>query len=113
MSSVRVEVSSDLSGLSRRVGDGRIRKAQLALAEKVGSTSNLYAPVDQGTLRGSMHVSQDSVTWPVPYAKRVYYIDDARIRRQKNPNAHSHWFEHAKSEHLDDWKRAVEDELND
>jgi hypothetical protein len=113
MSGVRVETEIDLSGMNRRFSSASIQRAQRALSEKVGSTSNKYIPLDTGALKGSMHILEDSVIWGQPYAQKVYYLDDARIRKQKNADAHSHWFEHAKSEHVKEWQKAVEDQLSD
>lgn len=114
MSGLSLEVEEiDLSGIERRFSRDALSKAVGRLTLQVASDSNKYCKVDTGDTQRSMgtnvSASEGSVQWTTPYASEAYY--DPRVRTEKNPNAHSQWFEHARSVHGDDWARVVREAL--
>lgn len=112
---MKFDVNINLSGMNARLSRGQLDKAQLILTERAAQDSNQYTPRDTGHLQDdTLHIatrSADEFYWSAPYAKRVYYLGQQSIHTEKNPQARSHWFDFAKSQHLGDWKKAVEEAL--
>ena len=104
----------DLSGLEEMLSAANIKRAQLILAEQVGTDCNEIVPKETGTLRGSMTVESDGVTWEAfnargdSYAEYVYNMGDVNYT---TPGTHGDWLEYASREHLDDWAQAVGEAL--
>lgn len=103
----------DLSGVNKKLGKSGVKKAQKVLTERVGRDSNIHCPVDSGDTKRSMTISDQEVKWTTPYAKYPYYGGHVRNDNESNKRATSAWFETAKSEHLDDWKKVVSDKLSE
>ena len=103
MSGFSLTVSSDLSGLERRLGSDALRRYQAALGQRVGRDSNTFVMYDTGDTSRSMGVSTagDEVSWSTPYASAAYHSSHARTA--VNPQAHTHWFDYAKSVRMQDW----------
>ena len=110
--SVRISVDKNLAGVERKCSQAKVERVQRLLTERVGTDSNVHCAYDTGALQRSMTIDGDdqTVRWPMPYAKKVYYGD--HVRTEKNPQATPAWFETAKAEHMGDWKKVVEDGLN-
>lgn len=105
--SAHCTVTVDLSGVEAKLSADAIRAKQAVFAQRVGFDMNKYCPEDEGTLRDSMPTSSNfeagQIIWNTPYAHRVLNLD--HVRRVKNPNATPHWPDHAKSQHMNDWRQ--------
>lgn len=92
-----------------------MEKGQIILDTQVLKDSNHYAPMDEGTLIGSgirfTQPGTGKIIWETPYARRLYYNPQYNFSRDSNPNAQGLWFEAAKSRHLKDWQRIVQDNI--
>ncbi|MCD3473309.1 minor capsid protein, partial [Streptococcus equi subsp. equi] len=51
----------------------------------------------------SGRVTERSVSWHTPYARRLYYNPQYNFSKDKNPNAQGKWFEVAKANHAEHW----------
>lgn len=103
--SIRVDV--DLSGAEQRFKE--LAESSGLLAEKLLGDATQYVPEESGDLKSSGHVTDVEPTravlmWSVPYAQRVYNMPGSSIKKVINPNASHHWFETAKSAHLEEWQ---------
>lgn len=87
---------------------GAKEKAQKELSNVVLNDSNMFIPMDTGTLRNSGRIEEDntSVEWQTPYANRLYHGDNFEFSK-KNPNAKPRWFEHAKGLNIKNWVALV------
>lgn len=113
--------------------DGNIKKAQELLNMQIVADSEPYVPFRQGALRSSVRFPQGiddgEIEYNTPYAHYLYQgevygpnipIKDAqgnitgwisppsksptgRRLQYNTPGTSDHWFEKAKSEHLNDW----------
>lgn len=83
------------------------KEVQFVIDEQVIKDSNYYCPEAEGTLKKSAITSSDvgsgKVKWNTPYAKRLYYGEDYKFSKDRNPNARAKWFEEAKSKHKKEW----------
>lgn len=98
----------NIDALLRKVANAEVGKLQFA--NKVLHDSNKFVPVDTGALKGSGHVEAPSkVVWDASneqghaYAGYVYNMPESN--NFTHAGTTSHWFEHAKAEKLDEWKR--------
>lgn len=110
--SVRVTVEKNLAGVERKCSDAQVKRAQRLLTERVAKDSNVHCAKDTGALQRSMTIDGDdqTVRWPMRYAKYPYY--GSHVKTVKNPQATPAWFETAKSGHLREWEKVVEDSFN-
>lgn len=104
---ITITIESDLSGLERRLGDAALKRAQSAFGRRVMEDSNYFVMYDTGATSRSAAVATagDEVSWSTPYASEAY--NSGHARTVKNPNAHTHWFEYAKSVRLGEWEKYV------
>lgn len=87
-----VKVTVDMSGVSAKLD--RIatdRGLGMFLATEAASGMDQYVPYRDGALSGSATPEPFSVTYGVPYARRLYYGTDLNISRQGHPNATALW----------------------
>lgn len=107
MAKPNFKVSVDLTGVKKTFSAENLEKAQELFAERVAFDTNQYCPRDEGTLHDSQPISSDykkgQLIWDTPYAQERYNADS--VRDVLNPDAHPHWAEYAKSQHLDSWKK--------
>lgn len=61
--------------------------------ELVKKYSEKYTPYDTGQLMNSAVVSSNSITYPLPYAQRLYE-GRVKLHKDKHPSATSHWLEY-------------------
>ena len=106
-------------------------KAEHALADQVQKDTSPFVPFLTGTLDQRTQVVGDSIIYPGPYARFLYYgkvmIDPetgstyapkggTKVLTDKNlvfntsghSQAQSHWFEASKAENLDKWIRVAD-----
>ena len=103
--SIRVDV--DLSGAEQRFRE--LAESTGLLAEELLGDTKQYVPEESGDLKNSGHVTDVEPTravleWSVRYAQRVYNMPGSSIKKVINPSATHHWFETAKSAHLEEWQ---------
>lgn len=95
----------DLSRVSQKI-DNIVSKKQYMLDARVAADSNFYCPQDVGTLQDSVILSntfgKGYLIWNQTYAKAQYYSLPNKSK-DKNPNARTKWFEHAKVAKLKEW----------
>lgn len=98
------------TGLKRRVGNYNNKK-QYVLDNQILKDSNYYIPMDEGELmRSGIRTSilgSGRIQWVTPYARRLYYNPQYNFATDRNPNARGLWFEEAKRQRLEDWKKAL------
>lgn len=102
------KITCDFDGIEESFIKGHFqRKKRLAL--KVLTDSNFYIPKDTGALESSGRVEGGgkSVSWNTPYAKRLYWNPQFNFSKDANPNARGLWFEEAKQQKIDEWKRML------
>lgn len=101
------EVEIDISALEARFSAKAIADAQALLVSDIAEDMNVYCMRDSGYLQEHMQTATDArealIIWDAPYAKYAYNADTAKT--DKNPNAHTHWAEFAKHQHLEEWKQ--------
>ena len=64
---------------------------QLAIAKMIEMKMAPYVPMDTGALVQTTIVTRNSITYGVPYAKKMYNGDDLNFSREKHPLATSQW----------------------
>lgn len=101
-----ITVDIDMREIDAMFSEANKKRVQTALSEAVGSDSNIFVPMDTGSLRGSMTVTEDGVEWRQSYAQPVYYMDNATTN-WSTPETHSHWVEWAKDRYGEDWAKVV------
>lgn len=101
---VGIEFNATAAGKAR---ERIIASRQAALDVQVIKDSNRFCPEADGTLQSSAVLSSvigsGVVRWATPYARRQYY-EFPRKSLDRNPNARTKWFEHAKARFLDVWR---------
>ena len=107
MLSVKVE-SVDFSGFDTMLSRRALDRVQLKLAEKVGTDCNRHVPKETGTLRGSMQIKPDEVSWNTDYAEYVYNMSGVNWT---TPDTGGDWLEVTSRERLHDWEHLVATEL--
>ena len=107
--SLRCEVEFDAEGLLGRFVS---ENAQKVLLDDIKADSNEYVPVRTGALRksGKVNVADGTVSWTEDYAQLMYERDNVK-GSTKNAKATGHWFETAKSNHINEWIQDVKDAL--
>lgn len=92
-----------------------IKRAQMKLDTQVINDSNYFIPHITGTLEDSAVINtvigSGLVKWKTDYARRQYYGIDFDHSKQSNPNARSKWFEAAKAQKIEQWRKLVNDEI--
>lgn len=111
--SVRIELNRQQ--ILDRIDRGT-QGSQLALDTQILKDSNFFIPEDTSNAKDSgirMTVpGTGKVIWDTPYIRRIYYGTDMNFSKDKNPNATSLWFEHAKSRYKSDWVQHAQDNFN-
>lgn len=119
----------DMENLDRRIrfaGDG----AKHAVAVQMEKDTEPYVPALTKSLANRTQVNGDTIIYPGPYARFLYYgklmIDprtgspwaskgatkvvtgtDLNISQAVHSKAQSHWFEASKAQNLEKWKRVA------
>lgn len=108
----------------------RCTKAEHIVAMQVASDTDPYTPALTGSLNQRTRVVGNSVVYPGPYARYLYYgkvmVDpdtgspwaqpgavkvltdrDLVFTQSVHPQAQAHWFEVSKAQNLDKWRRVA------
>lgn len=108
----------------------RCTKAEHIVAIQVESDTNPYTPALTGSLNQRTRVVGNSVVYPGPYARYLYYgkvmVDpdtgspwaqpgavkvltdrDLVFNKSVHGDAQAHWFEASKAQNLDKWRRVA------
>lgn len=105
-----IKIRSHLPDFQKKVRQMK-EESQKVLEQQVLKDSNYYAPEDTGELiRSSVResvIGSGKLVWNTAYARRLYYNPEYNFSKDRNPNARGLWFEFAKSNHLDEWKRMI------
>lgn len=111
MKSTCVTVDFDEGELVKRI-EAAATKAQKQLDARVLSDSNYWCPLDTGTLMRSAELAtrlgSGQLEWRTPYAQKQYYGDFDHTKSLK-PHATAMWFETAKAQNAEDWRRLVDE----
>lgn len=109
------KVTIDIKGVQERFASQKLKNAQTLFAMQVGEDMNTYVHDDTKQLQDSMHTSSDfpagKIVWSAKnekdedYAQYAYEEDPGP--RDRNPKATPHWDKAAKSEHMEDWRKAA------
>lgn len=115
--------------IARRMA-GMAPKAEHTVAIQMAKDTEKYVPARTKSLSVRTRVSGDTIIYPGPYARFLYYgklmIDpntgspfatkgatkvvtgkDLNISQAVHGNAQSHWFEASKAQNLERWKRVA------
>lgn len=129
--SVHTEGLDDLKARLRVGAD----KAGAVVAAQVYKDTMPYVPALTGSLSIRTRVVKNSVIYPGPYARYLYYgklmvdpetgssyakkggkkvVPDRNLvfTKSMHPQAQSHWFEASKAQNLDKWMRVAEKAVN-
>lgn len=97
-------------------------ESQVWLANEVLKDTDPYVPALTGSLSQRAHTEGDTVIYPGPYARYLYYgkvvegpkygpkyatDKDLVYTKSVHPNAQPHWFEASKAQNLQKWIRGV------
>lgn len=108
----------------------RCTKAEHIMAIQVEKDTSPYTPALTGSLNQRTRVVGNSVVYPGPYARYLYYgklmVDpdtgspwaqpgavkvltdrDLVFTQSVHPQAQAHWFEASKAQNLDKWRRVA------
>lgn len=117
------------SDIARRMA-GIAPRAEHIVAIQMAKDTEQYVPARTKSLSNRTRVSGDTIIYPGPYARFLYYgklmIDpktgspfatkgatkvvtgkDLNISQAVHGKAQSHWFEASKAQNLDKWKRVA------
>ena len=116
---LRFDATVDVKGLMAMASPEAVRRARTVLAMRVGLDSNRFCKVDTWFLQSTMQTTSDfeagEVRWSArkggrDYARYAYYQDGLGPQSVANGRT-SKWFEKAKSERIDSWRRYVKNEI--
>lgn len=97
-------------------------KSEVWLANEVLKDTDPFVPALTGSLSQRSHIEGDTIIYPGPYARYLYYgkvmkgpkygpkyatDKDLVYTKSVHPNAQSHWFEASKAENLQKWIKGV------
>lgn len=97
-------------------------KSEVFLANEILKDTDPYVPFLTGSLSQRSYVEGNTVVYPGPYARYLYYgkvmegpihgpkhatNKDLVYTKQHHPQAQSHWFEASKAQNLKKWLRGV------
>jgi hypothetical protein len=92
-----------------------IHKAQMKLDAQVLADSNYFIPIKTHTMENSSiestKIGTGVIVWCTNYARRQYYGLDFDHSKQSNPNACAKWFEAAKSRKMEQWRKLIDDTI--
>lgn len=98
------------------------QKAEAWLANEILKDTDPYVPALTGSLSQRSHIEGNTVVYPGPYARYLYYGKvmegppqgpkhatdrDLVYTKTMHPNAQSHWFEASKAQNLKKWIKGV------
>jgi hypothetical protein len=110
MASMRVRVNIDTEKIIARFAE-RNNRGLLALKGQIAADTAQYLPRITGDLEHSIHPSSESadskLIWNIPYARRQYY-GQFKHSAQSHPLACRLWYEVAKAQFKETWRRVVE-----
>lgn len=128
---LKFEVHADIDKtLAKRLSESSA-KAEHTIAVQMEKDTTPYVPMLTGSLMERTRVVGDSIVYPGPYARYLYYgklmVDPntgssyapkggTKVLTDKNlvfnqashPQAQDHWFEASKAQNLDKWLRVAE-----
>lgn len=128
---LRFEVHADLdAALSEKLSDAS-SKAEHAVAIQIQKDTSPYVPALTGSMDQRTRVAENTVVYPGPYARYLYYgklmVDPATgssyaqkgatkvltdkdlvFNKAMHSQAQSHWFEASKAENLEKWIRIAD-----
>lgn len=128
---MKFSVKTDISGRLASVLANNADKAGRAVADQIQKDTSPYVPYLTGSLDDRTRVEGNTVIYPGPYARFLYYgkvmIDpetgstwskrgNTKVVTDRNlvftkdfhPEAQDHWFEASKAQNLDKWLRVAE-----
>ena len=128
---MKFSVKTDISGRLASVLANNADKAGRAVADQIQKDTSPYVPYLTGSLDNRTRVEGNTVIYPGPYARFLYYgkvmIDpetgstwakrgNTKVVTDRNlvftkdfhPEAQDHWFEASKAQNLDKWLRVAE-----
>lgn len=132
---MKFTVHSDVSAYLARVLADRTDRAAHIVAIQIQKDTSQYVPFLTGSLDTRTTVEGDTVIYPGPYARFLYYgkvmVDpdtgspwaskgatkvlkdqDLVFTKDFHPDAQSHWFEASKAQNLDKWLRIAQKAVN-
>ena len=118
---------SKLTGVFR----ARARKAEITLATQIMKDTDKYVPARTGSLMQRTHIENNTIVYPGPYARFLYYgkvmiyeptgstfapknehkiVTDRDLVMHKTMHrlATSHWFEVSKAQNMERWLKVAE-----
>lgn len=103
---IKVEVDVDLSRISEKFKKN-LPRAQKMLDLTIIDDCESHVPEDTGALKDSAYVASTIGTgrlvWLTPYARRWYYnVEGVTFRKGSG-----HWFEKAKDENIEEWRKLI------
>ena len=124
-----VKVNMNEWGLSAKLVSAT-KKAEHAVAVQAAKDTEPYVPMLTGSLKNRTQVKDNTIIYPGPYARYLYYgklmVDPetgsawakkgkTKVVTDKNlvftksfhPDAQAEWFEASKAQNLDKWKRVA------
>lgn len=114
---VKVNLDSVQTILSKR-GLEKGGKAQRFMTSEIKRLSDPYTPMDNGILKSNVTIEADSITYNVPYAKRMWYgkvmagnplvATDKDINFQGSPMRGAFWVTRMDADRHNDIVEAVE-----
>lgn len=91
---LKFTVKADMSGVPAKVGSiCSDRGLGEFAASEAARMMDKFVPYRDGILAGSARPSAFEVTYSTPYARRMYEGRGITYRRERHPNARSHWDE--------------------
>lgn len=129
MGYLSVKVNMNEWGLSAKLVSAA-KKAEHAVAVQAAKDTEPYVPMLTGSLKNRTQVKDNTIIYPGPYARYLYYgklmvspttgsawaqKGETKVLTDKNlvfntashADAQSHWFEASKAQNLDKWKRVA------
>lgn len=130
MAGLKFDIDVDGWNKIKKVLARRCTKAEHIVAIQVDKDTSPYTPALTGSLNQRTRVVGNSVVYPGPYARYLYYgklmVDpdtgspwaqpgavkvltdrDLVFNQSVHPQAQAHWFEASKAQNLDKWRRVA------
>lgn len=113
--------ASGLEDIDRKIAS-LANKGEAWLANEIHKDTDKYVPFLTGSLSGRSYVEGNSVIYPGPYARYLYFgkamegpkygpkhatDKDLVYTQQHHEQAQSHWFEVSKAQNLPKWLKGV------
>lgn len=81
------------------------QRAKHALAIQMAKDTDPFVPARTKTLAKGTQVVDDTIIYPGPYARFLYYGKNLNISTAVHEKAQSHWFEASKAQNKEKWIR--------